>query len=88
MEELNPTMQELTSFTLNELRGILSDEIRKVRDGKTSAVAVNSISNATGKILSSVKLEMEYYRLIGKAPPSIPLLMTPEAPTGQGADNA
>ncbi|MDP3909705.1 MAG: hypothetical protein Q8Q14_04895 [Gemmatimonadales bacterium] len=77
----------MTSFTLNEIRGILSDEIRKVREGLTSPVSVNSISNATGKILSSVKLEMEYYRLLGKAPPNIPLLMGTDvepAPQGEG----
>lgn len=48
----------------------------KIREGNTTAASVNAISNATGKILSTVKLEMEYYRLIGKTP-NIPLLMGP-----------
>lgn len=62
------------SFTLDELRRLLSDEIRKIQEGNTTAANVNAISNATGKILSSVKLQMEYYRLTGKPMPSIPLL--------------
>ena len=62
-----------TSMTLDEIRAILSDEIHKIRDGETSAAAVNAVSNATGKILSSVKLEMEYFKMVGKTP-NIPLL--------------
>lgn len=69
-----------TTFTLNELRSVLSDEIRKVRSGATTPANVNAVSNATGKILSTVKLEMEYYRLQGKQPPSMPLLMGAEKP--------
>lgn len=61
-------------MNLNELRAVLGDEIQKIRDGNTTAANVNAISNATGKILSTVKLEMEYYRLIGKTP-HIPLLL-------------
>lgn len=61
-------------LSLDELRTILSDEIRKIQGGETSAASVNAISNATGKILSSVKLQMEYYRLVGKTP-DIPLLL-------------
>jgi hypothetical protein len=63
----------LQSLTLDELRSILSDEIHRIRDGQTTAATVNAISNATGKILSSVKLQMEYYRLTGQKV-EIPLL--------------
>ncbi len=54
--------------TLVDLRKILSEEIDKIRNGKTIAANVNAISNATGKILSSVRLEMEYAKLLGKTP--------------------
>jgi hypothetical protein len=54
--------------SLNDLRTILSEEIDKVRGGTTSAANVNAVTNATGKILSSIKLEMEYYKLLGKVP--------------------
>lgn len=61
------------ALSLEELRAILSDDIRNIRAGTTSAANVNAVSNATGKILSSVKLQMEYYRLTGKKP-NIPML--------------
>ena len=54
--------------TINDLRTILSEEIDKVRNGSTTAANVNAITNATGKILSSVKLELEYAKLSGKTP--------------------
>lgn len=65
-----------TSFSLDELRVILSDSIRDLRASEATAANVNAISNATGKILSSVKLQMEYYRLIGRTP-DFPMLLSP-----------
>lgn len=62
------------SMTMNDIRAVLTDEIMKIREGNTTAANVNAISNATGKILSTVKLEMEYHKLIGKTP-HIPLLL-------------
>lgn len=56
------------SFTLNEIRGILSEEIEKLRKGDTTAGNVHAISNASGKILSSVKLELEAMKMLGKKP--------------------
>ena len=63
----------LATLTLNELRGILSDEINRLRNGDTSAASANAVSNATGKILSSIKLEMEYQKLTGRKA-NIPML--------------
>jgi hypothetical protein len=54
--------------TLNALRTIVWDEIDKLRSGGTTAANVSAISNATGKILSSIKLEMEYVKLLGRTP--------------------
>lgn len=59
-------MRELK--TIDDLRSILSDEISKLQRGETSAANVNAITNASGKILSSVKLEIEYNKLLGKVP--------------------
>lgn len=53
---------------INGLREILSDEIEKLRNGETTPANVNAVTNATGKILSTVKLEMEYHKLLGKTP--------------------
>ena len=54
--------------TINDLREILIDEIQNLRDGLTTPATINAITNATGKIFSSVKLEMEYAKLKGKKP--------------------
>jgi flagellar biosynthesis/type III secretory pathway chaperone len=54
--------------TVNDLRTILAEEIQNIRDGKTTAANVNAIVNATGKILTTVKMEIEYNKLIGKTP--------------------
>lgn len=59
---------ETTTKNLNDLRTILSEEIDKLRKGETSPAAINAITNATGKIFSSIKLEMEYAKLIGIKP--------------------
>lgn len=55
-------------MTFDELRSILSDEIDKLRNGDTTAVTVNAISNATGKYLSSIKLQLELYKMLGRRP--------------------
>ena len=62
--------------TINDLRDILADEIDKLRKGDTTAASVNAVTNATGKILSTVKLEMEYNKLLGKTP-DIAFINTP-----------
>lgn len=59
------------SYTLNELRGILSDEIEKIRTGATTPANVNAVTNATGKILSTIKLELEALKLLGRKPTSL-----------------
>lgn len=53
----------IKQFSLNELRGILSDEI-------TKPAGVNAVSNASGKILSTYKLELEVAKILGKKPTS------------------
>ena len=54
--------------TVNDMRSILADEIKKLRDGNTTASNVNAIVNASGKILSTIKIEMEYCKLTGTTP--------------------
>jgi hypothetical protein len=75
----------ISQFTLNELRGILSDEIDKIRSGATTAANVNAVSNATGKILSTIKLELEAVKLLGKKPSSLTSLIALTG--GEAADD-
>ena len=62
---------------VNDLRTILAEEITKIRNGETTAANVNAIVNATGKILTTVKMEIEYNKLIGKTP-TIDFIVTPK----------
>lgn len=66
--------RKVRAFGLDDIRIVLSDEIQKIQSGQTNAATVNAISNATGKILSTYKLQMEYYRLTGKPLPDLPML--------------
>ena len=76
----NPTLN------LHGLRGILAEEIVRLRAGETTAANVNAVTNATGKIIATVKLEMEYYKMIGRTP-NIPMLTegsaVPDAPSDE-----
>ncbi len=54
--------------TLAALRTILFDEIDKLREGKTTPQNVNAISNSTGKILSSIRVEMDYCKMVNRTP--------------------
>jgi len=54
--------------TINDLRSILLEEIENLRSGKTSPAAINAITNATGKVISTLKLEMDYAKMTGIKP--------------------
>jgi hypothetical protein len=61
-------------MTLADLQGILWEQISKLESDETTPAKANAVSNATGKILASVRLQMDYSRLSGKPLPDIPLL--------------
>lgn len=54
--------------TVNDMRKILAEEILRIRSGETTAANVNAIVNATGKILTTIKMEIEYNKLTGRTP--------------------
>lgn len=60
--------KQVVSKNINDLREILSQEIDKLREGKTTPASINAITNATGKIFSSIKLELEYAKILGEKP--------------------
>lgn len=62
---------------INNIREILMEEVVNIREGKTNPANVNAVCNAVGKILSTVKLQMEYARLTGAVPDLGPLLAQP-----------
>jgi len=51
---------------MNDIRQMLAEEIQKLRDKQTTPANVNAIVNATGKILSTIKMEIDYAKLTNK----------------------
>jgi hypothetical protein len=66
----------MEKLNIQSIQAVLWEEIQKVREGSTTAANVNAITNATGKILSSVKLHVEYCKLTGKTP-EVDLFLVP-----------
>jgi hypothetical protein len=67
------TTEVLNHGNMAEMRAILWSSIEGIRSGKSSPAQVNAISNACGKFLGTIKLEIEYHKLTGKTP-NIPAL--------------
>ena len=65
------------SVNINDMQVVLWEQIQKVREGSTTPANCNAITNASGKILSTVKLQMEYCKLTGKNP-EIDLFLPPK----------
>jgi len=51
-----------------ELRNFLSKELERVSSGEISPAMANASANLSGKILSSVKMELEYNKMTGHNP--------------------
>lgn len=73
------------TMTFDEVRGTLSDEIRRLRSGKTTASNINAISNACGKLLASVRTEIELCKFTGRQPKVAGLIATTEASITQSS---
>jgi len=64
-EEVKTTV---VAKSINDLKNVICEEIDKLRNEKTTAANVNAITNASGKVISMVKLQLEYAKLIGLKP--------------------
>jgi hypothetical protein len=58
-------------LNLNEVRDALSKTIIQLQAGTTTPNVANAISKATGKLLVSIKLEIDYHRLFGTKVPAM-----------------
>jgi hypothetical protein len=61
-------------LSMQSIQETLWDEIHNLKNGETTAANVQAITNASGKILSTVALQMKYAQLTGSKEFSIPLL--------------
>lgn len=57
-----------TPSTTRELRSVLCETIAAVIDKSMPPDAADAISNASGKIIASLRLELEYRRMRGEVP--------------------
>jgi len=55
-------------MNLNNLRKFLANELKRVAKGESTPAAANASANLAGKLLSSVKIELEYNKMLGSAP--------------------
>ena len=53
-------------LSMGSIQKILWDEIHNLRNGDTSAANLSAITNASGKILSTVALQMKYAEMTGQ----------------------
>jgi len=58
----------VTIKNVEELREFLSNEMSKLANGEATPSSVNAMANLAGKMLQSVKLEVEYNRIVGATP--------------------
>jgi len=71
----------LESKTLAEFQSLLSQQIDRIVAGETTPAVANAVVNLTAAYLRTVKMQMDYYKQIGKTP-HIPLLLTAEVQPG------
>lgn len=62
-----------TPTTTTELRAVLCETISAVKSQTMTPDAAEAISNASGKVIASLRVELEYRRMRGEAP-SLPFL--------------
>lgn len=76
--------------TVEDLRNFMAQELERLRDKESTPAAANAAANIAGKMMSSVKMELEYHKMVGVTP-AIPFLKkwetkklaNPEAPINE-----
>ncbi len=51
-----------------ELRDFMSEELHRLRSGNSTPSMTNASANLCGKIMQSVKMELEYNKMVGATP--------------------
>lgn len=53
---------------MNELRDFMLKEMENLRSKETTPAALNAAANMAGKVMGSVKMELEYNKMVGSTP--------------------
>ncbi len=59
--------------TVEDLRNFMAEELERLRKKESTPASANAAANIAGKMMSSVKMELEYNKMVG-ASPVIPFL--------------
>lgn len=57
-----------TPSNINEIREVLCETIKSIREKTITPDAAEAISNASGKIVATFRVELEYRRMRGEVP--------------------
>lgn len=71
-------MATTPALSLEESRGILADQLRKLQAGEITAATANATANLIGKAFYSYKLQLDYHKYIGTIPNLPELAAKPE----------
>ena len=66
-------MTDLKINDMNDLREVILDQIKGLKSKETTPAVANAVFNGVGKVLSTVKMEIEYSRYIKKLEGALPL---------------
>jgi len=61
-------LEPMTPMNIESLRGILIETVSSLRAGHTLPSTAEAISNASGKIIASIRVQLEYARMRGQVP--------------------
>lgn len=70
-------MQKKPIENTENIREVLTDEINAIRLGKSNPARGNAVANLIGKMLQSVKLDIEVHRYVSSGKKDIKGLNTP-----------
>lgn len=62
------TKPKMTQMNIESLRNILIETVSGLRAGHTPPSTAEAISNASGKIISTIRVQLEYARMRNEVP--------------------
>lgn len=58
----------MTITNVEELRNFMADELERLRNKDSTPASANAAANIAGKMMQSVKMELEYNKMVGATP--------------------
>lgn len=58
----------MTISNVEDLRNYMAEELERLRTKESTPATANAAANIAGKMMSSVKMELEYNKMVGASP--------------------